>query len=245
MPTTEDWFDDDIAAMELNYAEKSGLQIYRNYTKSFENNAIQHFRDMLSREPIDLSKFARIVEIISKEDLRFLPVILCGYADELLKLVFRNALPKDTPGGVEAMLGGYGPLSDLSKRIRMAFAFDVISKELAVEIDNVRQVRNRISHDWDLKPAGTLLAHPKLAAMFPIEDELIEETEECDPLPPDTVFRLRLIWLAGRLTYESVAYHRAKEARLSPVRALYENGGTTWLTAVSKVCMSATKQLMH
>ena len=37
MPTTEDWFDDDIAAMELNYAEKSGLQIYRNYTKSFEN----------------------------------------------------------------------------------------------------------------------------------------------------------------------------------------------------------------
>ncbi len=244
MPTTEDWFDDDIAAMELSYAEKSGLQIYRNYIKSFENRAIRNFRDMLSVEPLDLSHFAKLIEIISEEDLRFLPVIVCGYADDLLKLAFRNALPKDTPGGVEAMLGGYGPLSDLSKRVRMAFAFDVISKELAVEIDSVREVRNRISHDWDLKPAATLLAHPKLAAMFPIEDELIDPETDSDPLPPDTVFRLRLIWLAGRLTYEAAAYQRAKDARLSPIRALYEDGGTAWLTSVSQVCMTATKQLV-
>ena len=31
----EDWFDADIAAMKLGYGEKAGLQIYRNYTRSF------------------------------------------------------------------------------------------------------------------------------------------------------------------------------------------------------------------
>jgi hypothetical protein len=244
MPPTDDWFDEDIAAMDLSYAEKSGLQIHRNYTNSFENRAIENFRDMLSREPLDLSHLLRLLTIISSEDPRFLPVILCGYADDLLKVAFLNTLPKDIPGGVDAMLGGYGPLSDLSKRIRMAFAFDVISKDLATELDRVREVRNRVSHDWDIKPAATLLAHPKLAAMFPIENELMDNAKNGDPLGPDSVFRIRLIWLAGRLTYEAAAYHQAKGARLSPTRALYENGGTTWLTAISNACMAATKQLI-
>ena len=36
----EDWFDPDIAAMKLEYLEKSGLQVYRNYTRAFEEHAI-------------------------------------------------------------------------------------------------------------------------------------------------------------------------------------------------------------
>ena len=39
----EDWFDPDIAAMKLGYGEKAGLQIYRNYTRSFEEHAIKKF----------------------------------------------------------------------------------------------------------------------------------------------------------------------------------------------------------
>jgi len=31
----EDWFDPDIAATNLGYGEKAGLQTYRNYTRSF------------------------------------------------------------------------------------------------------------------------------------------------------------------------------------------------------------------
>jgi hypothetical protein len=39
-----DWFDPDIAGMDdLGYDEKAGLQIYRNYTRSFEKRAIELF----------------------------------------------------------------------------------------------------------------------------------------------------------------------------------------------------------
>lgn len=243
MPHEKDWFDDDIAGMDLSYSEKSGLQIFRNYTKSFENNAIRQFRDMISHEGIDLKNLERLAEILVNEDVRFLPVILCGYADNVLKDAFLVSLPPDTPGGVKDMLGGYGPLSDLSKRIRMAFAFDVISKDLALDIDRIREVRNRVSHDWDLKSADELLGHPKLSALYPIEDDLAEFEAFVAQLSAEKIFRVRLIWLAGRLTYEAAAYHRAKAARLSPYRALYEDGGTTWLNAISGICTRATQHM--
>jgi hypothetical protein len=39
----ENWIDPDIAAMNLSYGEKAGLQIYRNYTRSFEEHAVKRF----------------------------------------------------------------------------------------------------------------------------------------------------------------------------------------------------------
>lgn len=141
------------------------------------------------------------------------------------------------------MLGGYGPLSDLSKRLRMVFAFDVVSKDLVLDIDRIREVRNRVSHDWDLKSADALLGHPKLGALYPIEHDLAEFEAFVAQLNAEQIFRVRLIWLVGRLTYEAAAYHRAKAARLSTYRALYEDGGTTWLKAISNICIGATQRM--
>ncbi|MER9704724.1 hypothetical protein NKJ10_10855 [Mesorhizobium sp. M0204] len=39
----EEWVDPDILAMKLDDGEKSGLQIYRNYTRAFEKSAIDKF----------------------------------------------------------------------------------------------------------------------------------------------------------------------------------------------------------
>ncbi len=36
----EDWFDADIASKDLDYGEKAGQQIYGNYTRSVETDAI-------------------------------------------------------------------------------------------------------------------------------------------------------------------------------------------------------------
>jgi hypothetical protein len=57
---------------------------------------------------------------------------------------------------------------------------------------------------------------------------------------PASAFRIRLIWLMGRLSYEASLYHPAKLGGLNPHQALYADGGTEWLTQVSKICMAET-----
>lgn len=240
----EEWIDADLRAKDLGYGEKAGLQIYRNYTRSFEDHAVRRFRDTLAAEPIDLTRLSRVAALLRDEDVRFAPVIACGYADEQLEAAFKAALPEGIPGGRGAMFSGYGPLSDLSKRIRLAYAFDVLSPDLMLELDRVRSVRNRISHDWDIKPVAELLASPALAAMYPVEVDLRERMADGPELSGEAGFRVRLVWLLGRLTYEVAAYHKAKTARLSPMRALYDDGGTDWLRQVSTVCMAAAREVI-
>lgn len=249
MPETEDgWLDPDIRALELGQGEKAGLQIYRNYTRSFEDHAISKFRDSLARDHIDLSDLERLVRLLGGEDIRFLPVITCGYGDDMLKRAFKHILPEGIPGGTTEMLSGYGPLSDLSKRIRLAYAFDVLSADLMESLDRVRSARNRISHDWDLSQFSEFYINGRVSELFPIERHLSEREKDFpefnSSLDPASAFRVRLIWLSGRLKYESEAYHLAKNARLSSARALYEKGGTAWLANVSAVCMAETRAII-
>jgi hypothetical protein len=241
----EEWIDLDLRELELGYGEKAGLQIYRNYTRSFEDHAIKRFRESIESEELNLDNLLKVATLLTREDIRFTPVIACGYADELLEAAFKAMLPEGVPGGRAALFSGYGPLSDLSKRIRLAYAFDVLSPDLMRDLDRVRAVRNRISHDWDMKPAFDLLQNSGLAELYPIEGDLGSRAQDFPELEKqvstDAAFRIRLIWLLGRLTYEAAAYHRAKQARLSPHRALYESGGTAWLRKVAGVCMDATR----
>ena len=245
----DEWIDPDIRALELSWSEKAGLQIYRNYTRSFEDHAVIKFREALNRGTLDLSDLKKLVRLLAVEDSRFLPVITCGYADELLKRAFRKALPPGIPGGIAEMFRAYGPLSDLSKRIRLAFAFDVLSADLMEALDRVRSARNRISHDWDLEGVADFHLSGRVAELFPVEALLSEEAikfpELASDINPLSAFRIRLIWLVGRLTYEAEAYYLAKKARLSPVRALYGAGVTTWLASVAAVCMSETRAIIR
>ncbi len=47
--------------MKLEYFEKSGLQIYRNYTRAFEEHAIKRFVETLDLEPLNLTDFQGLV----------------------------------------------------------------------------------------------------------------------------------------------------------------------------------------
>lgn len=244
----ESWFDTDIQLLDLEWGEKAGLQIYRNYTRSFEDHAISKFREALNREEIDLIDLKKLIELLGREDLRILPVVTCGYADELLKVAFQNTIPSGVPGGIKEMTSGYGPLSDLSKRIRLAYAFDVLSSDLMEALDKIRSVRNRISHDWDVTKFVDFHQTGQIADLFPIEAHLSDRAHEFPEfsvdLEPSSIFRIRLIWIVGRLTYEVKAYHRAKSAHLSPIRALYESGGTSWLKSVATVCLEETRAII-
>lgn len=245
MKSDESWFDNDIAAMKLDYGEKAGLQIYRNYKRSFEEHAAKRFVEALDLETLDLDDLKRLLSLLTKEDARFLPVILCAFADEALKTAFKEALPDGVPGGKSRLFEGYGPLSSLAHRIQMAYAFDVLSADLMIELDRVRTARNRISHSWKLDDLAKFFSENPLNDMFRIE-ELLSQREQLTKLfssgvDPLVAFRIRLIWIAARLTYEVAAFHRAKSVRLRPTQVLYGKPTPKWLRDVARLALDATK----
>ena len=243
----ESWFDADIAAMSLGYGEKAGLQIYRNYTTAFEAHARKLFVESLDREVLDTAQYERLATIIVEEEPRFLPVIVCSFADELLKATYKTVIPTGIPGGKAALFEGYGPLSSLSQRVKLAFAFDVLSADLMVELDRLRTTRNKISHSWDIVPIDHALSGGRLAEMINVA-ELLAEREELAKefavqFSPVARFRMTLVWLVGRLIYEAATYGRCKAAKLDPHSTLYGNNRPKWLGDISKVALSASRKI--
>ncbi|MEP9397746.1 hypothetical protein [Mesorhizobium sp. KR2-14] len=241
-----DWFDPDIAALSLDFGEKAGLQIYRNYTRSFEQHAIKRFVEVLNKEAIDLSQYEKLTSRIASEEGRYLPVIICAFADDLLKKAFKAALPDGIPGGKASMMSGYGPISDFAKRIQLAYAFDVLSGDLMSELDKVRVVRNRISHSWDVFDLTQFFEGGSLSSIHPIEELLAEREVLCDlqePFDPLVVFRIRMVWIVGRLVYEVAAYHRAKTAKLEPHKALYGKPVPEWLGSITRIAFNTTRTI--
>ena len=95
--------DADIEAMNLSDGEKDGLQVFRNYKRSFDAYAEQRFAEEVDSEEFDLEPLRQAIQLLTVEDPRFLPVIVCAYADDRLKEAFRAVLPGDLPGGVSAL----------------------------------------------------------------------------------------------------------------------------------------------
>ncbi|QIO43082.1 hypothetical protein HA464_03180 [Rhizobium leguminosarum bv. trifolii] len=242
-----DWFDPDIAAMGLSYGEKAGLQIYRNYTRSFEKRAIELFVAALNELPFDTVELERFSSLLVTEEPRFLPIITCAFADDLLVVAFKHALPDFVPGGKKELFGGYGPLSSFSQRIKLAVAFNVVSPDLALELDKVRSVRNKLSHSWDVSDFNVLLKDGKLATIEPVESYMAEREQFKDRVAQlDELgrLRLRLVWIVCRLAYEAHAYHRCKEANLDPSKVLYGTPATIWLRSVAKISLDASNRIM-
>lgn len=241
------WLDDDIRALSLSYSEKSGLQIYRNYTRSFAEHAIEQFRKSLDDFSADLERFTILTKLLEVEDVRFLPVIFCGYTDDMLVQAFTAILPDQVLGGKKSMFSGYGPLSDLAKRIKLAHAFDVLSADLMLDLDSVRSLRNRISHDWNIIQPSEVPKSQQLRDLYPIEIHFPERDNDFaelkQELNDEQILRARFVWLAGRLTYETLAYHRAKAAHVDPRKALYADGGTKLLSEISGICMTSVRKI--
>jgi len=115
------------------------------------------------------------------------------------------------------MFGGYGALSDLAKRIQLAYAFDILSPDLMEELDRLRSARNDISHNWNIDSLKDFFTKGRLTDMHRMEEVLAERTDLTEELSrgfePLAAFRLRLIWIVGRLVYEAAAYNRASRRR--------------------------------
>lgn len=115
-------FDPDVARMNLSEGEKNGLQVYRNYSRAFEEHRTKEFAQASHASPGAINDLSEVLKLISEEEPRTLPVIACAYADDQLKEMFRREVPAGVPGGRGELLSGFGPLARLSQKVQMAYA---------------------------------------------------------------------------------------------------------------------------
>jgi hypothetical protein len=115
-----------------------------------------------------------------------------------------------------------------------------------VELDRIRSARNAISHSWNVDTLSDFFTEGRRADMHRMEELLTERKELKEEFSggfePLAAFRIRLVWIVGRLVYEAAAYNRAKKVRVRPTRTLYGKPTPKWLGDISKICLAATRK---
>ena len=200
----KEW-DDDIAALSLTSVEKNGLQVYRNYNKSFSEAREKQFAKGVDASSLDTKELSEVLSNIATDSIRFIPIIACAFADQELRGMYNRFLPDDIPGGKKAMLGRFGPIY---YRIQFAFAFDMVHSDILIALDRLREHRNNLSHTWNVKLLDNFFKEP-LPMMGELETALAEFPDKVRAgfnLDPEKSLRVRSIWLLTRLFYETQFY---------------------------------------
>jgi hypothetical protein len=241
----KEW-DDDIAAMNLSDVERNGLQVYRNYSSSFAAAREKQFAAGVDAAPLDMTALREVLSHTVAEDIRFVPIIACAFADEELQRMYKMFLPEDIPGGKKAMLGRFGPISTLFNRIQFAFAFDMVHSDILIALDRLREHRNNVAHTWNLRLLDDFFKEP-LPMMDELEEAFTEFPEKIRAgakYGPETSLRLRSVWLLTRLFYETRFYPLAKMAQVSPFRALYGPNHPNVLGRITAHAIESTNLLL-
>ncbi|WP_315751459.1 MULTISPECIES: hypothetical protein [unclassified Bradyrhizobium] len=215
--------------------------------RAFERERQEEFATGVDAIPLDISDLQRAMSQLVHEDIRFIPVIACAFADDELEKMFKQFLPDDIPGGKSSMLGRFGPISSLFARIQFAFAFDMIHSDVLLALDKLRGYRNKIAHTWDQGALPDFVETP-----LPYMDELESAFLHIDlkdggdgDLSAEASLRLRTVWLLARLFYESRIYMLAKMAKLNPYRALYGTESPKALHTISSAASIYTQLVFN
>jgi hypothetical protein len=239
--------DPDIAAMKLSDGEKWGLQVYRNYSRAFGEHRVKEFVEKTSPFEAEVKLFEQIAALVVSEEARVVPVIAAAYADDRLEEMFKREIPDGVPGGRSALMSGFGPLARLSQRLQMAFAFGWLSKDLLIEFDHIRKIRNDLSHKWDIELLERRMNELIEEKQTPFEEQLgdgVRLPENFhESMQPVDRFRVRAIWMLGRLTYETRLWVPALKAGIAPVEALYGPNAPVMLRAIAAISVKATKTI--
>lgn len=239
--------DPDIAAMKLSDGEKWGLQVYRNYSRAFGEHRVQEFVEQASLFEAEVKVFEQVAALVVSEEARVIPVIAAAYADDRLEEMFKREIPDGVPGGRSALMSGFGPLARLSQRIQMAFAFGWLSKDLLTEFDHIRKIRNDLSHKWDIELLERRMKELIEEKQAPVEEQLgdgVRLPENLhESMQPLDRFRVRAIWMLGRLTYETRLWVPALKAGITPEEALYGPNAPMMLRSIAAISVESTKAI--
>jgi hypothetical protein len=243
-----DFWDSDIEAMNLSDGERNGLQVFRNYSAAFEDHQARELVSEMNALNSPIEEFKKLLSLLVSESPLSLAVIACAYADDQLKEMFKREMPEDIPGGRNELLNGFGPLSRLSQRIQVAYAFSWLSADLLTELDRLRRIRNDVSHKWDMPQLHSRLAQLIEQGQAPIERHLgdgIRLPENFfEGLQPTQKFRVRLIWLIGRIHYECLLFVPVVKRRLAPAKVLYSPEAPELLSRIAAACVEHTHSVI-
>jgi hypothetical protein len=224
------------------------VQLFRNYYRAVNTHLEKKFAAKIDGESFDTTLLEQIQTLIVNEDVRFLPVLVCAYADDRLKEVFKREVPKYVPGGASTLFGPYGPLATLFNRLQLTFVFDLMSPDLVIDLDRLRKARNVVSHSWNTESLRDLHIKSDLKEIYPVEEVLAEEEQDSERfsgLDALRKLRLRLVWMMMRLTYEAAYYSRAKRERLLPFNVLYGPNRPKRLYAISSLTRKASECIIR
>ena len=239
--------DPDISAMKLSDGEKWGLQVYRNYSRAFGEHRVKTFVEQASPFEAEVKLFEQVAALVVSEEVRVVPVIAASYADDRLEEMFKREIPDGVPGGRNALMSGFGPLARLSQRIQMAFAFGWLSKDLLIEFDHIRKIRNDLSHKWDIQLLERRMSELIEENLSPLEEHLgdgVRLPENFhESMQPEKRFRVRAVWMLGRLTYEARLWVPAVKVGIAPEQALYGPNAPVMLRAIAAISVKATKKI--
>lgn len=245
-PNADGFWDADIAALDMSDVEKNGLQMYRNYQLKFNIAREETFAESVDATPPDTTELAQVMSLMLNEDIRFVPVIACAFADEELKRMFSTFLRDGIPGGKKAMLGRFGPISTLFARIQFAYAFDMVSPDILTPLDRLRDHRNKLSHTWNSVLLADFFKDP-LPQMEGLEEALASRPAAkvlVEPnLFPEAALRIRTMWILTRIFYESRYYPLAKASGVTPARALYGPRHPKALGAISNFALTFSQMV--
>jgi hypothetical protein len=237
--------DSDIAAMKLSDGEKWGLQVYRNYSRAFGEHRVKVFAERAAPFEAEVKLFEQVAALVVSEEARVVPVIAAAYADDRLEEMFKREISEGVPGGRSALMSGFGPLARFSQRIQMAFAFGWLSKDLLIEFDHIRKIRNDLSHKWDIELLERRMKELIEEKQTPFEEQLgdgVRLPENFhESMQPLDRFRVRAIWMLGRLTYETRLWVPALKAGIAPEEALYGPNAPLMLRAIAAISVASTK----
>lgn len=239
----------DIASTKLSDGEKWGLQVYRNYSRAFGENRVKLFVERAEPFETEVKLFEKVAALVVSEEVRVVPVIAAAYADDRLEEMFKREIPEGVTGGRGALMSGFGPLARFSQRIQMAFAFGWLSKDLLIEFDHIRKIRNELSHKWDVELLEQRMKELIEEKQMPFEEQLgdgvhLPENFHASMQPLDR-FRVRVIWMLGRLTYETRLWVPALKAGIAPQDALYGPNAPLMLRAISAASVALTKTVVR
>jgi hypothetical protein len=154
--------DPDVTEMKLSLPEKIALQINRNFNARVEKKRIEIFQKEVNAEKFFTDDLSRVTKLFEEEQSIVLPVIFCGYMDEVLTSMYKREIPDGVPGNKADLFRAHGPLSDLSSRIKLAYCFRLISPDLLIDMDRIRAIRNKISHKWDISKFQDYVSIPAI-----------------------------------------------------------------------------------
>jgi hypothetical protein len=230
--------DSDIAAQKWGIGQKTMVQMYRDFQRG--NGKL--FVAEINTEEHSLEDLKKVAQLLEQEEARALPIIFCAYIDDVLLEMYRREIPNDIPGGKSALFGAYGPFSDLSGRLKLAYCFQLIAPDLIHDIDIIRKVRNDLSHNWDTRILANYFSTAPVTRMNYVE-KFLDDYGVYEQLSDLGKVRLRLIWIAARTTYESKYYYKAIKRTLDPVLTLYTDNKPNLLEKIAHVAWHSSHRL--